>query len=665
MEQSMDRFSDFRPFSKPMNAPNKKAANKPVYGPENPYANSAATNPMLRPRPAQPVVQSAVSDGAQAAINQLLAPERVDPRLAKVREARQRLEAMAERTRQGTADMVRAAQNPTPPVASGPNPYMAPFASVNAANERQAGLMQQRREAAEAAVRSPSTVPYGARNVYSPLDGRAEAFRRMTPAPVAAPAPKQVTQKDIAEKEMRRFQAGKQTNPEYVVGNTPGEQANLAAKYGVYLRGAMLNPVGTRMTMAEFADAYRSGSPEATAPINAAMIDAANRRAAVANAKAEGLRNRQAAAAFQAYGAIPAGMAGERFLTGYAARMNPFATPEMSMNLADNAAKERIAAGNDATQLGVAGINADATMYDSDNRTSASMYSSDATAFSNAYTADAQLAAETSRIAAEQEREAAKLGFTREQWEAGQPEREIAAKQAQMEYDAKLAEQRRLQDPQTAADQMYMDVIAAQRDANPNATEIDMRLMQQRALEQAQIVFAQKLREQTLGSNPLQAPGPQAEVPQYAPPSLTLSNPSKPVTEGASKGLMTAEGLSKYVADWIASNNGKKPTPEAIANSLRRDGYSLNEETLLNLRRNMDAYNEGGWANFGRRWTQGWLENTGTRDPLAQQAYNAMVPGAVGTRSALPLSPYSMFDITQRYQDAAREEEYLRRYGFR
>jgi hypothetical protein len=653
----MDRFSDFRPFSKPMNAPNKKAASKQVYGPENPYANSAATSPMLRPRPAQPVVQPTVSADAQAAINQLLAPERVDPRLAKVREARQRLEAAAERTRQGTADMVRAAQNPTPPVASGPNPYMAPFASVNAANERQAGLMQQRREAAEAAVRSPSTVPYGARNVYSPLDGRAEAFRRMTPAPVAAPAPKQVTQKDIAEKEMRRFQAGKQTNPEYVVGNTPGEQANLAAKYGVYLRGAMLNPVGTRMTMAEFADAYRSGSPEATAPIDAAMIDAANRRAAVANAKAEGLRNRQAAAAFQAYGAIPAGMAGERFLTGYAARMNPFATPEMSMNLADNAAKERIAAGNDATQLGVAGINADATMYDSDNRTSASMYGSDATAFSNAYTADAQLAAETSRIAAEQEREAAKLGFDREQWTAGQPEREIAAKEAQMAFDAKQAQYLRMQDPQTAADQKYMDVrselLALQ---NPNLSTEDINKM---AAEQAQLIYGEMMRARTIPANPLEAPaGIQPAMVQsaatYVPPNLF--SPKKPVTEGAAKGVMTPGAMAKYIADWTASNGGKRPTAEDVISSLRRDGYTINEDTLFGLRQNAAAFRTGPVSHALQNWTMGWFGEMGDRDPLAPQAYESLFPP--------PQDPNEKWKYNNPSRQYNREQELLRKYGF-
>lgn len=644
-----DRFVDERAWSRPMNVAPKP---KPKFGPPAPVYTPSPVLGQMR--------QSFQQAAANPQPAQSVAPvrERVDPRIAEIRASRQRLQEGAARARQGAADMVQAASNPTMP--SGPNPLMQPYQSLNRNQDARIRSMAENREASAQRVANPSSVPYGARNVYSPLGSSDAAFfqrsaerlanQRSALNEQAAPRPVMPMQQRIANEEAE-YQAARQNNPN-LIGDTASDQQRLIQSYGVYRRGFMQNPQGMPMNMAEFADAYRAGDASATAPIANAMQDAAMRRADIRARKEEGMRARQAAAAFAAHGVIPAGPEGERLLAGYAARMNPFAAGELSNNMMQRSSQERMMDTDAAARMGIADTAANAQMYGADVDATARMGVADTTARAQMYGADAdaftrdresadRLQASMAQVEAAKQKAADELAFAKTQYADGSRERQIATEQAQIkldrlqaESDAMIADSRRAQDPNVAATRHFMQI---RREMIANGA--DPRDAEAVAESEARIKFEEMTpRGQISPASPWMAP--------------SVFTPKVPVQEGAAKGVMDGAALAKYVADWSASNAGRTPTPDEVFQSLRRDGYSVNEDTLFQLRKNMIAQQIGPFNHAVNDWTLGWFGYVGDRDPLAEQAYNTLVPP-----SGVPKGQYDP-------REYEREQEVLRKYGF-
>jgi len=553
----------------------------------------------------------------------------VDPRVTAAREATARLNTQRAAVREGTRSMIadaRVGTSSSAAVAGRPNPFSTPYADVDRNRNRQMQGMSERREAATAAVASPSAVPYGARNVYSPLGDRAEAFRRMTvpriELPPVGPTITPQQRYDRSQQAESQYQVSRATEPN-LVGGSLAEQRNLEQNYGMYRRGWQASPQGPVMSFQEFADAYSSGDPMAAAQINGAITDAAVRRQGVTERKATGLRSRQDAAAFAARGQLPEGADGSRFMAGYAARTNPFSAAPLANSMMGNESAERISTGRDGAARDVASTNASAMMFGSEAQAQAAMYGSDAQA--------AMSMAETQARSASN---ADSLRFQREQYGDGAGLRDLQVRSAQQAFDQEQVSRAAASNPQIAASRETVEVFDRMMATGSMGADEARQIAESRG----RIKFDEVARA---SSQPSQE--------GFVPPNIFA--PPKDAVEGSSRGLMTGADASKLYAEISQANPSAPVTMEAFMRAANSRGFTVNERTFSDLARNAQAqgfadYNLHGFVD----WTRGWGRNEGTPDPMAGQAYEDLIGEPAGS----PYDPGMLFR-RQPHQDPARK----------
>lgn len=506
----------------------------------------------------------------------------------------------------------------------------------------EADRMAEARAASEARVANPSTVPYGARNVVSPLQGDAAHFQGMADREAAKNAADTQQYSDNIKRWSGQQKADANGNGipdrDEAVSTKFGsvgihninQLQDVNAKYNTYMSGyrSDKNAMATSRPMSF--DEFAKNEQETFKKRPVFGVDNPSNLAAgpyeLAREKVQNQREQQRGIDEQRRAprvemAQNQGIQSQIISNALARGYNP----AQANQIAANAMASRFDAGQAEATRGAA-LQAE-LMRNQAAVTQAQLRNQTelGTAGINASVAEKQNALQNALLQSGIDQKKSESAFEQQKYTDTAPTRELTLASAKREADAAAFQaqlnEERLKNPVVAANDLYGAkhregmTIAAQQGMTPKEAADYARSY---AEPQTQTELANM---RALGK---------------LPPDFTWAPPAVPglpsvTTPGSSKGLATATDLTKLYADFKTSHENADPTPDQLAAEAAKQGFLVNPKIMDELHKNATASK---YADNSMLWmanTHGYipflrhgLPQVGTPDPLAGAAYKAI-----------------------------------------